>query len=325
MTTIRWGIIGVGDVTEVKSGPGFQKANNSELVAVMRRNGDLARDYAERHKVAHWYDDADALINDPNVDAVYIATPPHVHKDYTLRCAAAGKPVYVEKPMALNYAECQAMVDACKSAGVPLWVAYYRRTLPRFLKIRDIVQSGKLGAIRSVNMQIYSPPPDFPPGDIPWRLQPELGGAGGRFIDLAVHMFDFLDYVLGPVASVQGMGVNQGKAYPADDHVVAYFAFESGVIGVGDWCFTASHHVDQTQIVGTNGTIQFASFNTSPVTITRGDEVESLALDNPPHVQQPLIQSIVDELNGGEPCASTGETAMRTTWVTDQILSDTRP
>lgn len=285
MTVIRWGIIGVGNVTEVKSGPGFQKATNSELVAVMRRNGELAKDYAERHGVPRWYDDADTLIHDPDVDAVYIATPPHVHKTYTLRCAAAGKPVYVEKPMALNYAECHAMVEACQEAGVPLWVAFYRRALPRFLKIKEIVQTGGIGEVRSVNMRVYSLPPVFSPGDVPWRLLPEIGGAGGRFIDLAPHMFDFLDDVLGPIRSAQGIGINQGGAYPADDHVVAQFQFESGVIGVGDWCFTAAHEVDQTQIVGTQGTLSFACFDTSPVTLTHGESVEMFEWDNPPHVQ----------------------------------------
>lgn len=320
MAVIRWGIIGVGDVTEVKSGPGFQKANNSELVAVMRRNGDLAKDYAERHHVPRWYDDADALINDPDVDAIYIATPPHVHQEYTLRCAAAGKPVYVEKPMALNFDECEAMIEACEAASVPLWVAFYRRGMPRFLKIKDIVESGALGEIRSVNMQIYSPPPTLTQGEVPWRLRPEIGGLGGRFVDLATHMFDYLDFVLGSITTAQGIAINQGKIYPADDHVVAHFAFESGVIGVGDWCFTASHHVDKTQIVGTEGTISFAFFNASPITITRSEETEILELGYPPHVQQPLIQTIVDELNGVGTCPSTGKSAIRTTWVTDQIL-----
>src|SRR5690348_3615465 len=114
MHTIRWGIIGVGDVTEIKSGPAFYKADHSQLVAVMRRNGDKARDFAERHDVPHWYDDADALIHDEEVDAVYIATPPDSHESYTLKVAAAGKPVYCEKPMARTYAECQVMVEACQ-------------------------------------------------------------------------------------------------------------------------------------------------------------------------------------------------------------------
>ena len=139
MKSVRWGIIGCGDVTEVKSGPGFQKARNSELVAVMRRNAKLAEDYAIRHGVSRWYDNADALIHDPGVDAVYIATPPDSHKDYALAVARAGKPAYVEKPMALNYSECLAMIQAFEQAGVPLFTAFYRRALPRFLKIKSML------------------------------------------------------------------------------------------------------------------------------------------------------------------------------------------
>src|SRR5882757_10269989 len=103
---IRWGIIGCGDVTEVKSGPALQRATGSALVAVMRRDRAKAEDYARRHGVARAYDDAAALIADPDVDAVYVATPPSSHAAYTLAAARAGKPVYVEKPMALSHAEC---------------------------------------------------------------------------------------------------------------------------------------------------------------------------------------------------------------------------
>ena len=123
---VRWGIIGVGNVTESKSGPGFQRAERSELVAVMRRNGDLAADYARRHDIPRWYDDADELINDPDVDAVYVATPPDSHRDYAVRVAQAGKPVYVEKPMARTALECEDMIAACDEAGVGL----YRGLLP---------------------------------------------------------------------------------------------------------------------------------------------------------------------------------------------------
>ena len=143
MERVRWGIIGVGDVTERKSGPAFYKAPHSELVAVMRRNGDKAHDFAERHGVPRWYDDGDALIADPDVDVVYISTPPDTHKEYTLKVAAAGKPVFCEKPMARNFAECREMIEACDAAGVPLWVAFYRRSMPRFLKIKELLEEGR--------------------------------------------------------------------------------------------------------------------------------------------------------------------------------------
>ncbi len=319
MKTIRWGIIGVGDVTEVKSGPGFQLAENSELVAVMRRNGDKARDFAERHGVPRWYDDGEALINDPDVDAVCIATPPHVHREYTLQVAAAGKPVYVEKPMALSHAECQAMIGACESAEVPLFVAFYRRALPRFLKVKEIVDSGRIGEPQSVNIRYYAHPPTFENGEIPWRLLPEISG-GGRFIDLAVHTLDFLDYVLGPIQSAQGITASRDDRYPAEDHVTATLKFASGVTGVADYCFTAGFHMDETQIVGTKGIVAFSSFNENPVTVTDESGVEEFAITNPKHIQRPLIQSIVDELNGKGACPSTGVSGARTTRVTDMIL-----
>src|SRR4051812_48513080 len=138
---IRWGIIGCGDVTEVKSGPGFQKAHGSQLVAVMRRNAALAADYAKRHGVPRWYNDAKALVNDPEVDAVYIATPPGVHVEGALLAAAAGKPAYVEKPMARNTTECDVIIQALARADQKLFVAYYRRAMPRFLKLRELLEN----------------------------------------------------------------------------------------------------------------------------------------------------------------------------------------
>jgi len=179
MNTIRWGILGCGDVTEVKSGPGFQKARGSELVAVMRRNGDLAKDYAHRHHVPVWYDDAEDLIHDSNVDAVYIATPPSSHKEYALAAAKAKKPVYVEKPMAMSYAECCEMIEGCKQASVPLFVAYYRRAQPRFLKIKSLLEEGVLGEIRRMYVRYERPPlPEDFQGSRHWRTNPAIAGAG---------------------------------------------------------------------------------------------------------------------------------------------------
>src|SRR5437879_730808 len=155
--TIRWGIIGCGDVTEVKSGPGFQLADGSALVAVMRRTAGLAEDYARRHEVPSWYDDVDRLIHDSDVDAVYIATPPGTHLEYALRVCAAGKPAYVEKPMARNHTECVRMVEGFELAGLPLFVAYYRRALPRFLKAKELIESGRLGTVTAVSYRHARP------------------------------------------------------------------------------------------------------------------------------------------------------------------------
>jgi predicted dehydrogenase len=327
MTAIRWGIIGCGDVTEVKSGPGFQKARGSALVAVMRRNAALAEDYAHRHGVPRWYADAEALIDDPGVDAVYVATPPSTHKHYTLLAAQAGKPVYVEKPMALNHGQCQAMIAACRAAGVPLFVAYYRRALPRFVKIKELLEQGAIGAVRFVNILLTQPtrPAELEPATLPWRVQPEIAG-GGHFVDLASHTLDFLDYVLGPIRAAQGFAGNQAGLYPAEDVVTGSFCFQSGVQGAGVWCFTAYAAHDSVEIVGERGQISFSTFGADDlVRLVKSDGAREYHIPHPPHVQQPLIQTVVDELLGLGRCPSTGESAARTNWVMDQMLGGDLP
>ena len=155
MKNIGWGIIGCGDVCEVKSGPAFQKANGSSLVAVMRRNFELAKDFAKRHGVERYYSNAEDLIHDPAVTAVYVATPPCHHKEFVLMAAQAKKAVYVEKPMAMNYKECNEMIEACKTGGVPLWVAYYRRALPRFLKIKEWLDQKIIGEVLMASICLH--------------------------------------------------------------------------------------------------------------------------------------------------------------------------
>lgn len=318
---IRWGIIGCGDVTEVKSGPGFQKAEHSALVAVMRRNGELAKDYARRHNVPKWYDDATDLIHDSEVDAVYIATPPAFHKEYTIAAAKAGKPVYVEKPMARNYAECEEMINACRVAGVPLFIAYYRRALPRFLKVKELLEGGAIGDIRFVATTQYSPmkSDSAKEQELPWRLQPELSG-GGLFFDLASHTLDILDFLLGPIAQAKGMASNQNGKYDAEDIVTGAYQFESGVHGMGTWCFSAYTNVDANEIVGSKGKLVFSTFGGEPVRLITEKGVEEFPFVHPEHIQQPLIQTIVNELIGSGQCPSTGLTGSRANRVMDEMV-----
>lgn len=174
----------------------------------MRRDAALAEDYAKRHNVPKWYSNAVDLINDPEVDAVYIATPPSSHKEYTILCAKAGKPVYVEKPMALNFEECNEMISVCKEHNVPLFVAYYRRSLPRFLKIKELIDQNKIGTVRHVNCVLYHPFEERYDDEInlPWTVLPHISG-GGIFVDLACHTLDFLDFVLGRSNLFAGMQV----------------------------------------------------------------------------------------------------------------------
>ncbi len=317
---ICWGIIGCGDVTEVKSGPALQRAKNSSLVAVMRRQGHLAQDYARRHNVPRWYDDGQALINDPEVNAVYIATPPAFHKEYTLLAARAKKPVYVEKPMALNFAECQEMIQACQKESVPLFVAYYRRALPRFLKIRQLLAEGAIGQVRAVTTRYFRRPLAVN-NELPWRVQPALSG-GGLLLDVGSHTLDILDFLLGPIEQASGLATNQAGLYSAEDMVSARFLFPNGVHGTGLWCFAAGFDFDENEIIGSAGKITFSTFADEPVLLENTSGRTEFPLKNPRHIQQPLIQTIVDELNGQGQCPSSGISAARTSQIMDQLIKD---
>jgi len=322
---IRWGIVGCGDVSERKSGPAFQQARGSELVAVMRRDAGRAADFARRHGVPRWYSDAADLIGDPEVDAVYIATPPDTHAAYTLQAAAAGKPVYVEKPMARSHAECVEMIRACDEAGVPLFVAYYRRCLPTFLEVEQLLRAGAIGEVRCVDVRICHAPGegDRRPAELPWRVLPDIAG-DGYFFDLGSHQLDLLDYLLGPLTTARGQAVNQAGLYPASDAVTAAFQFESGVVGTGSWCFTAApgSQVDRLEIIGSQGRITCACFALAqPVVVeTEADGVRELPPEVPDPIQLPLVQTVVDELLGRGTCPSTGTSAARASWAMDQIV-----
>ncbi len=323
---INWGIIGVGNVTEVKSGPAFYKSEHSNLVAVMRRNAEKAADYAKRHNVPKWYSNASELINDPEVDAVYIATPPDSHANYAIEVMRAGKPVYVEKPMARNYLECLEMLTVSEETGMPIWVAYYRKTLPAFLKAKELLKTGAIGKPLLVNVKLYKQAEERnqTKEEMHWHVFPEIAGAG-YFFDLASHQFDYLDFVFGAVKSVSGNAKNLAGLYPAEDTVSGTWVHESGVVGTGSWCFVVDKNSveDIIEIIGEKGKISLPCFS-SPGTLklTTNKGVENIKLSNPKHISQYLVQQVVNELRGIGKCVSTGISATRTSWVLDEMVKD---
>lgn len=322
MDIVRWGIVGCGDVTEVKSGPALQKAEGSALVAVMRRDVGRAEDYARRHGVPRVHAAAEALVADAEVDAVYVATPPSSHLPLARLAAEVGKPCLVEKPMALNHGECAEMVDAFRTREVPLFVAYYRRALPRFVRIRDLLGNGAIGRPTSVHIVHYAP---IAAGEAAraWRFDPAVAGAG-LFFDLASHGLDLLDWFFGPVVEAHGVALNTGGAYAAEDVVSASFAFEGGVAGTGVWNFNAAHTHDEIVVTGTAGELRTPVFGDGDVVLARGGRAERFPFERPPHVHQPLVQAIVDELRGRGRSPSTGESGARTSWVMDRCLESYR-
>jgi len=325
-------MIGCGAVAQGKSGPALYRADHSQLVAVADRDPERAQSFAQRHGIARWHADPEAILRASDIDAVYVATITDSHHEYTLRCAAAGKAVLVEKPMGMTVAQCREMITACEKARVPLWVAYYRRALPRFVALRDLVQSGAIGDVRMAVTRHFQriPSPEQMHGSFwGWRLDPTQSG-GGIFFEAVGHTLDILDYVLGPIEGVRTFAANQAGAYAGEDIVTASYRFASGALHSGAWCFTADFDDEYNEIIGSSGRIRFSTFppltpgagsRPVPMRLMRGDTVEEMPIADPPYVHQPLVQSIVDEMNGTGMCPSTPQSALRTAQVIETSLA----
>jgi predicted dehydrogenase len=309
MKKINWGIIGCGDVTELKSGPAFNKINNSALVAVMRRDVVKTQDYARRHNVPHWYNDANKLINDPEVNAIYIATPPSSHEAYTLASLNAGKPVYVEKPMANTYAAAYNMAEVAQVKNIKLCVAHYRREQPRFKKIKQLIHDKVIGDILLARIELYKPPltkEELTDTRNAWRVEPSIAG-GGLFHDLAPHQLDLMYYFFGDVQKATGIATNVGNNYAADDMVTGNILFKNNIAFNGTWCFNAAPETttDQCEIIGTAGKISFSIFSSNNITIIANGKTITLSFEDLQHVQQPMIEATVNYFldEGINPCS----------------------
>ena len=324
MKQINWGFIGCGEVTEKKSGPAFNEVEGSQVVAVMSRSENKARSYAERHHVRKWYTDASELIEDPDVNAVYIATPPSSHATFAIMAMRAGTPCYIEKPLAASYNDCIRINRISAQTGVPCFVAYYRRYLPYFQKVKEIIESGTIGNVVNVQVRFSVPPRDldFQNGkEMPWRLQPDIAG-GGYFYDLAPHQIDLLQNLFGVITRAHGYPANRAHLYQAEDTLSACFFFESGIPGSGSWCFVGheSAKEDCIEVIGEKGSLSFSVFTYQPIEVITSEGKNSITVPNPPYVQLPLIKNVIEHLQGIGKCDCTSVSATAVNWVLDRVL-----
>ncbi|MGY6647363.1 Gfo/Idh/MocA family protein [Wenyingzhuangia sp. IMCC45574] len=319
MKQVNWGIIGVGDVCEVKSAPAMNKISNSKIIAVMRRDAEKAEDYAKRHKINEWTTDADTIINHPEINAIYIATPPKFHKEYALKVAKARKACYIEKPMATNYHECVEIEKAFKAKNIPLFIAYYRTCLPNFLKAKELINDGKLGKLLNVQMKMNKPldKRDDDYYNRNWRVDPELAG-DGYFYDLGSHQLNILEFLIGDIEYIHGFATNQSEIYEASDVVAATVIFKNGTVGSCFWAFNQGvpERQDELVINGSDGALKMTCFDDSPITFTNSKgKSEKFHIEYPKHVQQPLIASIVEDLlNETTNTYSTGSVGTKTNY-----------
>lgn len=319
-TPIRWGVIGCGDVTEKKSVPAYQKTGGFEVNMVMRRDAKKAKDYASRHKVPHWTTNAKEVIENPDVDAIYIATPPDTHKFYALQVAAAGKPCCVEKPMAPNYKDSLAIYEAFQAKKLPLFISYYRRSLPRFLKIKQWLDEQKIGEVRHIHWQKTKPPNDTDlSGAYNWRTDKKIA-FGGYFDDLASHGLDLFTFLLGNITEAKGISKNQQGLYSAFDTVTGTWLHENGITGSGHWNFGTYHREDRVEIMGSEGKISFPVLDEAPLELLNASEQQILEIAHPEHIQQYHVENIKNHLLGKAVHPSLGDSGLHTSWVMDKIL-----
>ena len=324
MKQIKWGFIGCGEVTEKKSGPAFNEVEGSQVVAVMSRSENKARSYAERHHIRKWYTDAQELIDDPDVNAIYIATPPSSHATFAIMAMRAGKPVYIEKPLAASYNDCIRINRISEQTGVPCFVAYYRRYLPYFQKVKEIIENGTIGKVINVQIRFSVPPRDLDyknEKELPWRLQPDIAG-GGYFYDLAPHQIDLLQNIFGVITRAHGYPANRAHLYKAEDTVSACFFFENGVTGSGSWCFVGheSAKEDCIEVIGDKGSLSFSVFTYEPIVLITSEGKQSITVPNPSYVQLPMIKHVIEHLQGIGHCDCTSISATPVNWVLDRVL-----
>ena len=317
---VRWGIIGCGDVCEVKGGPPVLNRPGSRVVRVMRRDAAKAADFAARHDVPKSSGDAADVLGDPEINAVYVATPPGGHAAYALAAAAAGKACYVEKPMARDGGECQRMNQAFADAGLPLFVAYYRRLLPRWVKVKQLLDAGRLGTLTHVDYRMTRR--HRPARQTEWRLDPAQAG-GGLILDLGSHLLDLLDHLLGPLRDVAGHARNH-SANAVEDTTVMTFTAGRDTLGTATWNFAGPAMEDVLTLTGTAGRLTISCFGNEPFALAPADgPAETFDLPSPPDVQRFLAETIVHDLLTGEAtCPSTGESAARTNAALDAVLTD---
>ena len=321
--TVNWGIIGCGDVCEVKSGPAFNKVDNSKLVAVMRRNPDKAKDFARRHGVPKYYSDADEIINDKEVNAIYIATPPSSHESYLEMTLKAGKPVYVEKPVTINAASLERMIEMEKLYDCKVSVAHYRRGLPLFNKIKQLVNEGAIGKVKLILLRTLQPPISkiITQTEDNWRINPEISG-GGFFHDLSPHQLDIMCWIFGTPQQVYVQVANQGKLYNAPDLTMVQLAFVNDIYFNGVWDFNVSEAAtaDSCEIIGDKGAIRFSFFRVSTIELTTTAGTETLELEYPPNIQQPHINNVVRFFRGEDVNPCTLQDALVTMRVMDKAV-----
>lgn len=324
--SVKWGIIGCGDVVVRKSGLAFSEAKNSEIVAVMKRDPEKAKQFAQEHGVRKYYSDVDALLQDEEIDAVYIATPPYVHAEHTIKAAKHGKHVLCEKPMAMSVKECQEMIKACEENEVQLMIAYYRRWYPVAQKMKELLREGKIGQpifARATILSMYEPQASN------WRIDPRIAG-GGFLTDVGSHFIDLLIYLIGEAKEVGAVVDTIYLDIEADDSSSLIMRFVTGAQTtmhvVASFYWNISARTNEFEISGTEGKIFATDVETGDLKLFRDGENKEYQLPPPPLTltRVSLVEDFVRSIITGKKNSVPGEEGLKTAKIIEAAYQSSK-
>lgn len=322
--TIRWGLIGCGDIARKRVARAIIDQPQSCLLAACRRDETKLREFCRPFGVERAYTRDTDLLRDPDIDAVYLATPVALHLPQTLAAAAAGKHVLVEKPMALTVAECDRMIAACAKYGVNLGVAYYRRFYPIVTRMKRLLTEGAIGRPLAVSAVTSTPFAIGPRDEGYWRVVLAEGG-GGALMDIGSHRLNLFLDLFGEPVDVHATANTLLGTYEAEDCVTVTLRFPQGVHGTLQCFFGPTYVMDDFTIIGTTGRLRASPLNGSKLVVDRGDEEQHIEIHPPAvNLHGPLICDFVASIIDRREPLVAGEEARRTNAVMERAYRAAR-
>ncbi|MEQ1645146.1 MAG: Gfo/Idh/MocA family oxidoreductase [Pyrinomonadaceae bacterium] len=306
MSVVKWGLIGAGDIARKRIAPAMRDLSNCELVSVSRSRAELAEEFAKEFGASKWFGDWRELIADPEIDAVYIATPVFLHAEQTIAAAQAGKHILCEKPMALNVDECDWMLAACRANNVKLGIAYYRRFYPVIERIKEIIADGEIGkaSVAQINsFEYFDPEPDHPRH---WFVEKDKSG-GGPMMDFGCHRLEIFTSLFGEVSRVSSLVSNAALGREVEDTATALMQFKGGTCSSVTVTHASSEPQDTLHIFGTLGSIHVPFLNSGEMTINIGGEVRKESHPPAANFHEPLIAEFAESILQDRQPAVVGE------------------
>jgi len=242
MTSLRWGILSTADIARSKVVPGIKTAQRCEVVAIASRDAARARVVADELGIPISHDSYEALLADPEVDAVYIPLPNHLHAEWTIAAARAGKHVLCEKPLALTAADAQRMIDVCRGEGVRLMEAFMYRLHPSWVAVGALVASGRIGRLTSVQSWFSY----F--NDDPTNIRNNLAAGGGALYDIGCYSVNLSRMLFGVEPTGVEASITRDPSSGVDVLASAILEFATGTA-----TFTCSTRVETDQRVHVYG------------------------------------------------------------------------